>query len=177
MHTRKVRLFVATSLDGYIAGPDHDLSFLQTVEREGEDYGYTAYAGETDTVVIGRNTWEKVSSDGVTSPFKEKQVYVISSSGNPESGPVVYYSGNLTQLIKALKSSAGKDIQIEGGPQMIGELLNSRLLDSICISTIPVLLGSGIPLFRKGIHPLKLELLQVKGFTSGLVQAEYKVIY
>jgi dihydrofolate reductase len=80
MHTRKVRLFVATSLDGYIAGPDHDLSFLHLVEREGEDYGYTVYADETDTVVIGRNTWEKVSSDGASSPFKEKQVYVISSS-------------------------------------------------------------------------------------------------
>ncbi|GAP42306.1 dihydrofolate reductase [Lentimicrobium saccharophilum] len=177
MQPRKVRLFVATSLDGYIAGPDHDLSFLQTVERAGEDYGYAAYAGETDTVVIGRSTWEKVSSDGVTSPFKEKQVYVISSSGNPESGPVVFYSGNLTQLIRELKSLAGKDIQIEGGPQMIGELLNSRLLDSICISTIPVLLGNGIPLFREGLYPLKLELLQVKGFSSGLVQTEYNVIY
>ncbi|MEA5111618.1 putative protein YyaP [bioreactor metagenome] len=177
MHTRKVRLFVATSLDGYIAGPDHDLSFLHLVEREGEDYGYTVYADETDTVVIGRNTWEKVSSDGASSPFKEKQVYVISSSGNPESGPVVYYSGNLTQLIRALKSSAGKDIQIEGGPQMIGELLNSRLLDSICISTIPILLGSGIPLFREGLHPVKLELQQAGSFPSGLVQATYKVIY
>ncbi|KAF5057412.1 putative protein YyaP [anaerobic digester metagenome] len=177
MHTRKVRLFVATSLDGYIAGPDHDLSFLQTVEREGEDYGYAAYASETDTVVIGRNTWAKVTSDGVYSPFKEKQVYVISSSGNPESGSVVYYSGNLTQLIKELKSSAGKDIQVEGGPQMIGELLNNRLLDSICISIIPVLLGSGIPLFREGVHPAKLELQQSGSFPSGLVQATYKVTY
>jgi dihydrofolate reductase len=115
--------------------------------------------------------------DGVYSPFKEKQVYVISSSGNLESGQVVYYSGNLTQLIKELKSSAGKDIQVEGGPQMIGELLNNRLLDSICISIIPVLLGSGIPLFREGVHPAKLELQQSGSFPSGLVQATYKVTY
>jgi dihydrofolate reductase len=161
------------SLDGYIAGPNEDLGFLTIVEQEGEDYGYYDFVKSIDTVIIGRKTFNKVLSMGFEYPHKDKDVYIISRTARPDYGPFKYYSGNLKELVLKLKSQPGKDIFCDGGAEIVNELLKENLIDEFIISVIPVILGDGVPLFKKGGPELKLKLNGSKQFDRGLVQLHY----
>ena len=109
---RKVKLFIATSLDGYIAQPNDDLSFLKLVEKEGEDYGYAAFTSTIDTVIIGRKTYDYVVKEIGISHYDngERDVYVVTRTERPDSGRIKFYSGSLVELITKLNSEKGKDI-------------------------------------------------------------------
>ena len=175
---RKLTLFIATSLDGYIAKPNDDLSFLKIAEKEGEDYGYAEFTASIDTLIIGRKTYEYVVREIGTSHYDdgEKEVYVITRTARPASGKTTFYTGNLTQLIQRLKSEPGKNIYCDGGAEIINELLQHDMIDEIIISVIPVLLGSGIRLFNDGRPEQALQLLNTRTFETGLVQMHYSVI-
>ena len=170
---RKVILYIAMSLDGYIAKPDGDLGFLSIVEQEGEDYGYTDFIKTVDTVIVGRKTYDKVLSMGYELPYGAKAVYVITRSLKPSIGQVEYYMGNLKDLIHNLKSGVGKHIFVDGGAEIVNELLNGNLIDEFYISIIPVLLGDGISLFKCGRPEMGLKLVQANHFDKGLVQLYY----
>ena len=170
---RKVILYIAMSLDGYIAKPDGDLGFLSMVEQEGEDYGYTDFIKTVDTVIVGRKTYDKVLSMGYELPYGAKAVYVITRSLKPSIGQVEYYMGNLKDLIHNLKSGVGKHIFVDGGAEIVNELLNDNLIDEFYISVIPVLLGEGLSLFKSGRPQMELKLNQANYFDKGLVQLHY----
>ena len=170
---RKVILYIAMSLDGYIAKPDGDLGFLSTVEQEGEDYGYADFVKTVDTVIVGRKTYDKVISMGFGSPYRDKDVYVITRTLRPSVGSVKFYSESLKDLIVNLKSRDGKHIFVDGGAEIVNELLYDNLIDEFYISVIPVLLGSGISLFKNGRPEIGLKLIQTKQFDKGLVQLHY----
>ena len=173
---RKVILYIAASLDGYIARTDGDIDWLSMVETPGEDYGYAAFHETIDTVMMGRNTYEKVLSFGIPYPHSDKQSYIISRTLTSKiSENIHFYGGNLTELITLLKQKEGKHIFIDGGAQFVHALLQEKLIDELIISTIPVLLGDGIRLFKEGFLEQKLQLLSVQSFGSGLVQAHYAV--
>lgn len=173
---RKVMVFIAMSLDGYIAGPDDDLSFLSAVETEGEDYGYELFYSTIDTVIVGRKTFEKICSLGVQNPYIGKKVYVITRTIKKPEGYINYYSEPLTGLIRDLKNEPGKHIYCDGGAEIVGLLLNELLVDELIISVIPVLLGQGTRLFDHLSSDFNLQLLESKPFESGLVQLHYKVL-
>lgn len=103
---RKLSLFIATSLDGYIAKPNDDLYFLKLVEKEGEDYGYTEFTSTIDTLIIGRRTYDYVLKNIGSSHYDNRQrnVYVITRTERPNVGRTTFYTGNLTELVKRLKS-------------------------------------------------------------------------
>ena len=170
---RKLCLFIAMSLDGFIAKPDGDISFLSEVEQKGEDYGYSAFMESVDTVVLGRKTYEKILSMGVDKPYGEREVYVLTR--NPHSGTdkLTFYSGSLPQLISSLKSNPGKNIFCDGGALTVQRLLQEDLIDEFIISIIPILLGDGISLFNKRFQEKKLQLVSSKSFEKGLAQLHY----
>lgn len=173
---RKISLFIATSLDGYIAKPNDDLSFLKLVEIKGEDYGYTQFTDTIDTLIIGRRTYDYVLKEIGPSHYDngQRDVYVITRTPKPNVGRTTYYTGSLTDLVKQLKSENGKNIYCDGGAEVINELLRNDLIDEIIISVVPILLGMGIRLFKDERPEQLLEFVSVKTFDTGLAQLHYK---
>lgn len=174
---RKLSLFIATSLDGYIAKPNDDLSFLRLVEKEGEDYGYKEFTKNIDTIIIGRKTYEYVLKEIGPSHYDNGQqdVYVITRTERPGIGRTTFYAGNLTDLVYRLKSEKGKkNIYCDGGAEIINELLQHDLVDEIIISIIPILVGNGTRLFKDNRPEQLLELVSAKSFDTGLTQLHYK---
>ena len=172
---RKLSLFIATSLDGYIAKKDDDLSFLKLVEKEGEDYGYKDFTNTIDTLIIGRKTYDYVLRE-IGSSFYDngkRDVYVITGTPRPGVGRTTFFTGNLPDLVERLKSEHGKNIYCDGGAEVINELLKNDLIDEFIISVVPVLLGDGKRLFQDGRPEQLLELIKVKSFDTGLTQLHY----
>ena len=173
-NNRKVILYIAMSLDGYIAKPNDDLGFLSIVAKEGEDYGYEKFVSSIDTVILGRKTYDWVMKQVEIFPHANKKTFVITHHKNPNIGNINFYNGNLEDLINTLKSESGKNIFCDGGAQIVNELLKKSLIDEFIISIIPIMLGSGTKLFNEGIPEQQLQLLNVKTFETGLVQLYYK---
>lgn len=173
---RKVILYIATSLDGFIAGENDDLGFLSTVETPGEDYGYTNFVNSVDTVIMGRKTYDKVLGFGIPFPHAGRKCYVYSNTRSGSDENVAYYNGNMGDLIAQLKQTEGKDIFIDGGAELVNELLKQKLIDRYCLSIIPYIVGSGVQLFKQGRPQQKLKFLHSATFPSGLVQMWYDVL-
>ena len=173
---RTLSIYIATSLDGYIAKPNDDLSFLKLVEKEGEDYGYEEFTATIDTIIVGRKTYDWVLKEIGSSHYDNgnRNVYVITRTEKQNIGRTTFYTGKLTELVQQLKVENGKNIYCDGGAEIINELLKNDLIDEILISVIPVLLGSGTRLFKDGRPQQQLELVNTKTFETGLTQLHYK---
>ena len=173
---RTITLYIAASLDGYIAKPNDDLSFLKLVEKEGEDYGYAEFTSTIDTIILGRKTYDWVLREIGTSHYDngERSVYVITRTERPDVGKTKFYTGNLTELVHQLKSENGKNIYCDGGAEIVNELLKNDLIDEFIISVIPVLVGNGTRLFKDGRPEQQLELVDTKTFDTGLTQLHYR---
>jgi dihydrofolate reductase len=173
---RKLVLYIATSLDGYIAAPGDDLGFLGKVEKEGEDYGYANFIAEVDTVIVGRRTYDWVMQHVPSFSHKDKECYVITRTPAESTGNTHFYTGDLGELIATLKSKPGKTIFCDGGAQVVDELLRLGAIDEFVISIIPTFVGDGTRLFKDGRPNSDLGLIDVKSFETGLVQLHYKKI-
>lgn len=167
---RKVILYIATSLDGYIAKPNDDLGFLSIVEQEGQDYGYADFVSTVDAVIVGRRTYDKV----IDFPHADKDAYIITRTPRPTIGSVKFYTGDLNALVEKLKSENGKNIFCDGGAEIVNQLLQYDLIDEFIISVIPILVGNGTKLWNDGRPEQKLELVSTKQFEKGLTQLHYR---
>jgi len=172
----KVILYIAASLDGYIAGPGDDLSFLSTVETPGEDYGYVDFTQSVYRVIMGRKTYDWIMKQVSVFPHADKETYILTRTAKDSIGNTHFYTGDLRELVQTLKAKGGKNIFCDGGADAANALLQLGLMDEIIISTIPVILGAGTKLFKEGIPKRALQLLGSKSFSSGLIQAHYKLI-
>ncbi|MDX2301472.1 MAG: dihydrofolate reductase family protein [Microscillaceae bacterium] len=172
---RKVVLYIAMSLDGYIAKTNDDISFLDKIQKAGEDYGYGEFISTIDTVIIGRKTYDKVLSMGYGFPHNDKDTYIITRTPREQIGTVKFYTGNLTELVTRLKNQEGKNIFCDGGAEIAHELMKENLVEEFYISIIPVFLGEGIRLFKDGRPEQNLKLVSTQLFDTGLVQLHYQV--
>jgi dihydrofolate reductase len=102
-------------------------------------------------------------------------VYVITGTERPDVGKTKFRNGNLIELVRQLKSENGKNIYCDGGSEIVNQLLSEKLIDEFIISVVPVLVGSGIRLFKDGRPEQELELVSVKSFETGLLQLHYKM--
>ncbi|MBC6988892.1 dihydrofolate reductase family protein [Hymenobacter sp. BT491] len=170
---RKVILYIAMSLDGYIATPEGDLDFLSLVEQEGQDYGYADFYQTVDTIILGRKTYDKVLSMGVAFPHSGKETYVLTRTERPGIGTVRFYTDSLPELVRKLQNQTGNNIFVDGGAETVNQLLQENLVDEFYISIIPILLGSGISLFQPGRPTQLLKLVETKQFEKGLAQLHY----
>jgi dihydrofolate reductase len=175
MENRKLILFIACSLDGYIARSNDDLSFLNRVQKKGEYYHYADFINTVDTVILGRRTYDWVMSQVQEFPHADKESYVITRTKRPKLGNTTFYTGNLKELVISLKAKSGKNIFCDGGAEIVNELLTLKLFDELIISIIPVLLGDGIRLFKDGRPEQDLELITSSSYATGLVQLHYKM--
>jgi dihydrofolate reductase len=170
--SRELVLFIAQSVDGFIAPPNEDLSFLNAVAVEGEDYGYADFVATCDTVIMGRRTYDKVVAMGVPDPHPERTLYIITSRPGPSTARIRFHPGDPVALVKELKVQSGQRIYCDGGAQLVDPLIKADLVDRYIISTIPVLLGDGIRLFKEGRPQQGLKLVRSQAWPSGLVQGE-----
>jgi len=171
---RKVILYIAMSVDGYICDKNNSLDFLSIVEDGNEDYGYSEFNKSVDTVIVGKNTYNKVISMGFEYPHKDKDVYIISHDKIENLTHFKTYSGNLKILITHLKEKKGKNIYCDGGANIVTQLLENNLIDIFIISIIPVLLGGGIKLFQGDYLFSELTHIKTNTFQKGLVQLHYE---
>lgn len=174
--TRQVILYIAMSLDGYIAKPNDDLSFLSLVQQDGEDYGYHAFMKSVDTVILGRKTYEWVMAQVSEFPHADQNTYVITRTPRPSIGKTNFYTGALKDLITTLKKENGLHIFCDGGAEIVHELLKDQFIDEFIISVIPILLGEGKRLFKDERPEQLLQLISVQSFDKGLVQLHYKKV-
>jgi len=170
---RKVILYIAMSLDGYIASPDNGLEFLSMVEEKDQDYSYKDFVNTVDTVIVGRKSYEKVLSMGMDYPLSNKDLYIITRTPRPAVGSTKFYTGNLKELVLNLKNQKGKSIYVDGGAEIANEMMMDNLIDEFYISVIPILLGNGISLFNNSRPQLPLKLVSTKSYNKGLVQLHY----
>ncbi len=174
----KKSIYVATSLDGYIARPDGELDWLSKAET-GEDCGFSAFMKTVDCMIMGRNTYDKVVAMGQW-PYGKTQVLVLTNRPMdiPENlaAYVRPYSGDPKEMVSMLAEKDFEHAYIDGG-NVIEQFLKARLVDEMTITTIPVLIGSGIPLF--GSSPLKEDidwtLLSSRAYRGGIVQSRYRI--
>ncbi len=167
---RKIILYIACSLDGYIAGKNGDISWL----FHDADYGYKKFYSSVDTILCGRKTYETAKKFEKI-PFDGKQVLVFSRNAMPLPANAVRSTSPVSSA-KSLLNQRGKNIWLCGGSQIISALLNAKLCHEIIVSIHPIILGGGIPLFAGLKGRQKLKLIKSSSFKSGLVQLSYKVV-
>ncbi|MDD3444019.1 MAG: dihydrofolate reductase family protein [Zavarzinia sp.] len=169
----RVSVFIAVSLDGFIARTDGGIEWLAMVEDEhGEDYGYGEFFADCDVVVMGRNTFDMVAGFDPW-PYAGKRVIVLSrrDADLPEGAEI--RQGPVAELLLALAEDGAKRIYIDGG-DTIRQALAEDLVDDMTLSHIPVMLGRGLPLFGPEVPHGRWQLLGARHFPTGLVQATYR---
>lgn len=171
----KISVFCGASVDGFIARRNHDLDFLPA--DGGEPHGYDEFIASVDTIVIGRNTFEKVLTFGAW-PYGKKRVVVLSSRpvdpSTVRGGVVEQMDGPPEDIVSRLEASGARHLYVDGGIT-IQRFLRAGLVDRLVITRVPVLIGEGIPLFGALPHDVKLRHVMTRHFPSGLVQSEYTV--
>jgi dihydrofolate reductase len=173
----KASIYIATSLDGYIARANGDLDWLPGSDGSAsdEDYGYQAFMRTVDVIVMGRHTYEKVLSfDGW--PYPDHKVVVLSSRALsiPAGAAVERLALDPPQVADYLAAQGLTHMYVDGA-NTIQRFLNAGLIDELIITTIPILIGDGIRLFGAVDHDIRLEHIETRQFPSGLVQSRYRV--
>jgi dihydrofolate reductase len=170
----KASVFVGTSVDGFIARVNGELDFLPP--GGGEPHGYDEFMATVDALVIGRNTFETVLGFGGWA-YGSKPVFVLSTRALPAvpTGAVVErMSGEPAGILKQLEARGIRHVYVDGGIT-IQRFLQAGLIQRLIITRVPVLIGSGIPLFGTVPRDVVLEHVATRQYPSGLVQSEYAV--
>ena len=168
-------VFIASSVDGYIARSDGNIDWLTSATQEDDDYGYKTFYDSIDCLVIGRKTYETARTFGQW-PYIEKRVVVLSTKPNDVPNMpghnVQIVSSAPSQILEILESAGCRHAYIDGG-KTIQSFLGIGLVDEITITAIPILLGEGIRLFGILNRDIKLRLLETKAYKNGFVQTKY----
>lgn len=176
----KISVFIATSVDGYIARENGGIDWLTGSDNSagGEDYGYREFINSVDGIVMGRHTYEKVLSFD-SWPYGKKPVFVLSRRKTeiPRKieKKVFVMSGTPTELVRDLEKDGFKHLYVDGG-KTIQNFLKEGLINQMIITMVPILIGGGIPLFGSLPHDVKLRSVKTRRFDDGLVQCRYEVI-
>lgn len=171
----KASVFVGTSLDGFIARTNGDLDWLPP--GGGEPHGYDEFMATLDALVIGRKTYETVLSFHPW-PYGKKPVFVLSThplTPFPSGAVVERMSGTPADIVSQLSARGIGHIYVDGGIT-IQRFLQSRLIQRLIITRVPVILGEGISLFGPTERDIHLKHIATRQFASGLVQSEYAVV-
>ena len=172
----KIVLYVAASVDGFIARSDGDVSWLDKYQSAEEDYGYHDFHESIGACIMGANTYEKALT--LTGGIDKKlPTYVVTQRKLPAQADaeVILHSGSLSDLLRKIRKRTKKDIWLVGGGRLTQSFLKEKLLDEIVLSTIPMVLGEGISLFGNTRKEVDLRLVETRVYEIGIVQTHYRV--
>ncbi len=173
---RKVILYIAASLDNYIARPDGNVDWLDDPDYalEGEDFGYNKFYESIDTTLMGNKTYTEVLGYNVPFPYPGKLNYVFSRSKKENDEHVIYINEDVVSFVNNLKTSSGKDIWLIGGGEINSLFLENGLIDSIILTLIPITLGKGLPMFPTHLGETKFGITDSKSYKNGFCQLTYE---
>jgi dihydrofolate reductase len=168
-------VYIASSIDGYIATEDGGIDWLQELPNpDNDDYGYAEFIKNIDAIVMGRNSFEKVLTFGEW--HYKKKVFVLSSSltevPSELSEKVELLSGTLNEVLRHINAQGFNNLYVDGG-KVIQSFLAEDLITDLIITRIPILLGSGIPLFGDLIEPLRFIHNDTTVYSNALVKSHY----
>jgi dihydrofolate reductase len=173
----KTSVFVGVSLDGFIARLNGEFDFLP--EGGGEPHGYDEFISTVDVIVMGRNTFETVLALPEW-PYGDKQVVVLSARAVDLSAVarfgVTKMAGKPADIVAKLAAQGARHLYVDGGITIQG-FLREGLIQQVTITRVPVLIGSGIPLFGPLERDIRLRHITTHTYASGLVKSEYQVLY
>jgi len=178
----KVSVYIATSLDGFIARKNGELDWLPGADGEtdpaGEDFGFHEFMASVDVLVMGRKTFQKILSFGEW-PYGDKRVIVLSSKDiqipSKLLSTVDAKSCSPAELVQELSEADHQHLYVDGG-KTIQSFLNDGLVQELTIFRVPVLIGSGTPLFGKLEKDIHLHHIQTTSFKNGFVESKYELI-
>lgn len=172
---RKVTLYIAMSLDGYIADRSGKVDWLNVHGDDGEQIDtYSSFVKDIDTVVMGWNTYHQITTE--LSPdewvYSELTSYVITHRALPSTDSIKFVGDDPCSIVRRLRQEQGRGIWICGGGAVIQPLVRAGLIDEYYISVIPTILGSGIRLFEEMTEAIKLKLIRTLAY-GGIVELVY----
>jgi len=176
--TPRIKLYIACSLDGFIAREDGSIDWLTEYENNPEtDYGYSEFYASIGTVLMGRKTYEQVLRFGEW-PYSEKKAYVFTRQKEllHREKNVEFVSGNIVEFIRQLKEKTDQDIWLVGGSQLIKKFLRENLVQDMIVFVVPIILGGGIPLFDHIGKEIRFRSGRVERYENGLVKIECQII-
>ena len=173
---KPITLYIASSLDGFIARKDGDISWLEAYQQEGQDYGYSEFLRSIDIIVMGSKTYEQILTFGPW-PYGDIKTYVLTRREFqiPEKADVILTGDSLEDLISRLRNESQKGIWLAGGALVARSFLRLRSVDRIILTVIPRILGDGIPLLCDLGAEAALILRESRIYDNGIVQMHYDV--
>lgn len=173
---KNIKLYIATSLDGYIARSDGNLDWLLRYPMPtGTEYGYKDLMDSIDVVIMGGRTYREMLCMDIVWPYKDKKTYVVSHHSMETEENIEFITENIIEKIADLRNEEGKDIWLVGGGELITMLLNADLVDELQISYIPIILGEGIQLFPNRPKGSNWKLIGSTSYDSGIVKTDYLI--
>lgn len=166
---RKVNLFIAMSLDGYIADSKGGVDWLAGQGNDDENIDvYSDFAKDVDTVLMGWNTYYQIITELSLKEwvYNDFTTYVVTHNKHMSSDKIRFTDDDSVKLVKKLREEKGKNIWICGGANLIQQLVKEDLIDCYYITIIPTILGSGIRLFENTEHEIKLKLLKTRSYNG-----------
>ncbi|MDW0109503.1 dihydrofolate reductase family protein [Sporosarcina aquimarina] len=171
---RKIVLYIAQSLDGYIATKEDSLDWLFKVEGEG-DNGYSEFYETIDTILIGKRTYDWImEQEKGQFPYPNKDCYVFSRSQSDDTNEVKFVNEDIVNFTNDLKKEDGRNIWIVGGGDILHTFLMEKLIDELIVTVAPTIIGEGIPLFKAGNYQLDLTFAGTRTFNQ-FVELRYTV--
>ncbi|MEN6334683.1 MAG: dihydrofolate reductase family protein [Phycisphaerales bacterium] len=169
-----VILYIAASLDGYIAKADGSVDWLSIVNDEETDYGYADFYAGVDAIAMGSRTYEQVL-DFEEWPYPDKRVFVFTRRPlEAAAHDVTLTSQSPVDFVRGLDSAGVRMLWLAGGGDLVASFMEHRLIDEYIVSIVPLVLGDGIPLFKGPLPEHRLELLESTDYASGLIQLHYR---
>ncbi len=170
----KTILYIASSLDGYIARADGNIDWLSVVDGEGTDYGYAEFYGGIDAIVMGSRTYEQVLGFGEW-PYPGRQVFVFTHRPLERITPDVSLTEqHPSEFVHGLDRAGIRTLWLAGGGALVASFMQHKLIDEYIISIIPAVLGDGIPLFTHPLPQHHLEFIRSTNYPAGLIQLHYR---
>ena len=170
------KVFIATSLDGYIADKNGSIDWLHSIPNPDQnDMGYAEFMSDIDALIMGRNTFQTVCGFDIEWPY-HKHVYVLSNTLTSIPKDFQEYAslvnGSLSQVLESIHSQGHQKLYIDGG-STIQSFLKEDLIDELIITTIPIVLGGGIALFGELTEPLTFKCVESKIYLDSIVQSKF----
>jgi dihydrofolate reductase len=169
----RISVFIASTIDNFIASTDGSLQWLFDAARDGEDYGYDAFLASVDALAMGRGTYDHIAHIDPM-PFGGRPVYVFTHRPPEPRDGVVFWHRTPTEAVAHWDEAGHDRVYVDGG-RVISDFLAAGLVDDLLLTKVPLLLGDGLPLFHRVPVTTSLRLLGVESFPSGLVNLSYAV--
>ena len=166
---RKIILYLAISVDGFIARKNGSVDWLEKYNNTKEDYGYKEFLNSVKTIILGNTTFKEFGA-----PYENKKCFVFSRKNTGQKDNITYVNDYVENFVDGLSQEDG-NIWLVGGANISKEFFKKKLIDEFIFTIIPIVLGEGISLFGEEFREHQLKLLNTKTFDSGVVQLHYQV--